>query len=118
MEFAAMAEPITPRPMMPNVFFKSEPSGRNGDSHHLKSQTPARGGGRSEERHFFFLAFFAGFLFAEDLCFERKDKGFELTSTTAMMHGSLPRTLQECMVPRWMKTSPAFSSVSPFSITA
>src|SRR5262249_62191876 len=45
----------------------------------------------------------------------RAPTGAALTRTAAMMHGSLPRTLQEWLVPRWTRTSPAFSSVSPRS---
>ena len=41
--------------------------------------------------------------------------GCELTSTAASTQGSLPRTLQEWLVPRWIMMSPAFSSVSPSS---
>jgi hypothetical protein len=44
--------------------------------------------------------------------------GAALTSTAAMMHGSLPRTLHEWLVPRWTRISPAFSSVSPLSMIA
>ncbi len=35
-----------------------------------------------------------------------------------MMHGSLPRTLHEWLVPRWTRMSPALSSVSPLSMIA
>jgi hypothetical protein len=34
------------------------------------------------------------------------------------MHGSLPRTLQEWLVPRCTRTSPARSSFSPLSMIA
>ena len=44
--------------------------------------------------------------------------GLALTRTAATMHGSLPRTLQEWLVPRCTRTSPARSSFSPASITA
>src|SRR6266436_2131197 len=54
--------------------------------------------------HFFFFVFLAS--------------GFASTSTAATMHGSLPRTLQEWLVPRCTRTSPARSSVAPFSMTA
>jgi hypothetical protein len=35
-----------------------------------------------------------------------------------MMQGSVPRTLQEWLVPRWTRMSPGFSSVSPLSMIA
>src|SRR6185436_1569051 len=61
--------------------------------------------------HFFFF-------FLTDFFFEKTRSGFEFTRIAAMMHGSLPRTLQEWLVPRWMSTSPARSSVSPLSMMA
>src|SRR2546428_12876945 len=59
--------------------------------------------------HFFFLLEGAFFF---------RSSGFALTSTAATMQGSLPRTLQEWFVPRCTRTSPARSSVAPFSMTA
>src|SRR5688500_6253391 len=62
--------------------------------------------------------FFLFFAFLERPFFEGEATGFALTSTAATMHGSLPRTLQEWLVPRCTRTSPGRSSFSPVSITA
>src|SRR4051812_8869403 len=74
--------------------------------------------GATTGAHFFFFAFLAGALRAAGLLFARDETGAALTSTTATTHGSLPRTLHEWLVPRWMNTSPGLSSVSPLSRTA
>src|SRR5205823_5788960 len=62
--------------------------------------------------HFFFLLFFfaTGFLGAPT--------GFALTRIAAMTQGSLPRTLQEWLVPRCTRMSPARSSFSSRSMMA
>src|SRR5262245_39622962 len=65
--------------------------------------------------HWRFLpAFFAGFL----VFFFERPSGFAFTRTAAMTQGSLPRTLQEWLVPRWTRMSPARRSFSPVSMMA
>src|SRR5258708_12164228 len=54
--------------------------------------------------HFFFFFFLAS--------------GFAFTSTAATMHGSLPRTLQEWLVPPCTSPPPAPSTLPPFSLPA
>src|SRR5919201_374212 len=121
-----MAEPMMPRPMTPMVcgfasvirwaarearrgvfalLPKNQPPAR------LRLASPLHRGATDKALHFFF---FAVFFFGADF-FLAEENGLASTSTTATMHGSVPRTLQEWLVPRWMKTSPGLSRVSPLS---
>src|SRR5262245_50709221 len=102
-----MAPPIAPRPMTPTACFEGNDFLPAINPPLAKLASPLIRGAKNRAHFFFFfdLDFFETF-------FEEPPTGFALTSTAATMQGSLVRTLQEWLVPRCTRMSPAFNSFS------